>query len=598
MGSKWRDGRRVVVLTAMAVLVALVLAGTAAASVTLVADSASHVVGEDVTLTATVLDANGAPASDQTVTFTVLSGPNVGVGGDVVTDIDGNAFFTYRGAAPGTDDIQAQWNVGEEVSNDVTVSWAASQEAVTLTADSASPIVGQTVTLTAELTLPNGQPAPEESVDFFVAAGPNQGLESSAVTDADGTASFTYSSSTIGTDEVRANWIRREESSNAVSVTWTAAPPPIPPKSDVGIALDAPSFVRVGDAATWTATVTNGGPDGSTGVVVNASAPAGATLVSASESAGDGCTESTCRVGTLAKGASVSVRLVYTLAQAGSVTVSASVTGDFDTNGSNNATSATASVLPQDTPPPPPPPPSQPGTFNAIPTDTILINGAPVPSDQPLVLKDGDTVDATNGILTFTTSDGSTGSFSSTQPTASRRTASTARAAAELPAQFTLSQGSDGVTTLTLAGGDFASCGSPRSLAANKNPVRGLWGTAKGNFRTSARFSSATVRGTIWLVQDRCDGSLTQVVQGTVAVRDTVRNKTVLVSSGSSYLAKSPLKLAAQTAAIVAKRGLRYDGKIFKTKKAFDLYLRASGYTWAEFAQRYPKLAKALAART
>jgi hypothetical protein len=226
----------------------------------------------------------------------------------------------------------------------------------------------------------------------------------------------------------------------------------------------------------------------------------------------------------------------------------------------------------------------------------VLVNGVPVPSDQLFVLKLGDTVDATNGIITFTAADGSTGNFSSTQPTA-RRTASAGRAAAALPAQFSLSQGSDGVTTLTLAGGDFATCGSPRSLAANKKPIRGLWGSAKGNFRTSARYSSATIRGTIWFVEDRCDGSLTQVVEGTVAVRDTVRNKTVLVPAGGTYFAASPLKIAAQTAALVARLGLRYDGKLFKTRKALELYLGASGHTWAEFALRYPKLAKALAKR-
>jgi uncharacterized repeat protein (TIGR01451 family) len=354
--------------------------------------------------------------------------------------------------------------------------------------------------------------------------------------------------------------------------------------------------VRVGDTETWTATVTNAGPDVSTGVVVSASAPAGATFVSASESVGDGCTGPTCRVGTLEKGAAATVKFVYTLTAAGSVTVAMSVTGDYDTNSANNAAAATATVLKDDTLPPPPPPPTEPGTFNAIPTGTILINGATVPSDQLFVLKVGDTVDATNGILTFTAADGSTGSFSSTQPTA-RRLTSAGRRAAELPAQFTIGQASDGVTTLTLAGGDFGSCGSPRSLAVSKKPVRGLWGTAKGNFRTTARFSSATVRGTIWLVQDRCDGSLTQVVRGTVAVLDTARNKTVLVSDGGSYLAKSPLKLAAQTAALVARRGVRFDGKLFKTKKVFDVYLRRTGYTWAEFARRYPALAKALATR-
>src|SRR4051794_12228385 len=116
--------------------------------------------------------------------------------------------------------------------------------------------------------------------------------------------------------------------------------------------------------------------------------------------------------------------------------------------------------------------------------------------------------------------------------------------------------------------------------------------------RRADLFSSASIRGTIWLVQDRCDGSLTQVVEGTVAVQDTVRNKTVLlVSGGSSYVAKSPLELAPQTAALVGKRGLRFDGKLFKTKKAFDLYLRRTGYAWTEFARRYPTLATALAAR-
>ncbi len=602
MTSKFRNWRRVAVMTTMAALAALVLAGTAAATVDLSADNASLAVGQTVTLTASVKDPTGAPAQDQTVVFTVTSGPNAGLTGQAATDAQGNASFIYSSDSTGTDDITAQWQSGKETSNDITVTWTAPAPPLTLSAGSSSLVIGQTVTLTANAQDPNGLPAPDQTIIFTVTSGPNGGLTAQAVTDSKGNASFSYSSSVTGTDDVTAEWPRGEATSNDVTVTWSApptptpTPTPTPPKTDVGIAVRPPSLVRVGDTETWTATVTNAGPDVSTGVVVSASAPAGATFVSASESVGDGCTGSTCRVGTLEKGAAATVKFVYTLTAAGPVTVAMSVTGDFDTNSANNATSATATVLEDDTPPPPPPPPTQPGTFNAIPTGTILINGATVPSDQLFVLKVGDTVDATNGILTFTAADGSTGSFSSTQPTA-RRLTSARRSAAELPAQFTIGQASDGVTTLTLAGGDFGSCGSPRSLAVSKKPVRGLWGTAKGNFRTSARFSSATVRGTIWLVQDRCDGSLTQVVRGTVAVLDTARNKTVLVSDGGSYLAKSPLKLAAQTAALVAKRGVRFDGKLFKTKKVFDVYLRDTGYTWAEFARRYPALAKALAKR-
>jgi ferric-dicitrate binding protein FerR (iron transport regulator) len=47
------------------------------------------------------------------------------------------------------------------------------------------------------------------------------------------------------------------------------------------------------------------------------------------------------------------------------------------------------------------------------------------------------------------------------------------------------------------------------------------------------------VRGTIWTVTDRCDGTLTTVKRGKVAVKDFRRKKTVLVRAGKSYLAKA-----------------------------------------------------------
>jgi hypothetical protein len=66
-----------------------------------------------------------------------------------------------------------------------------------------------------------------------------------------------------------------------------------------------------------------------------------------------------------------------------------------------------------------------------------------------------------------------------------------------------------------------------------------LWGNGKGKFRTSGKYSSATVRGTIWLTQDRCDGTLTKVNRGVVQVRDFKRRKTVTVKAGKSYLARA-----------------------------------------------------------
>jgi ferric-dicitrate binding protein FerR (iron transport regulator) len=66
-----------------------------------------------------------------------------------------------------------------------------------------------------------------------------------------------------------------------------------------------------------------------------------------------------------------------------------------------------------------------------------------------------------------------------------------------------------------------------------------LWGNGKGKFRTSGKYSSATVRGTIWLVEDRCDGTLTTVKRGTVRVFDRRRKKTVTVKAPHSYLARA-----------------------------------------------------------
>ena len=39
---------------------------------------------------------------------------------------------------------------------------------------------------------------------------------------------------------------------------------------------------------------------------------------------------------------------------------------------------------------------------------------------------------------------------------------------------------------------------------------------------------------------DRCDGTLTRVVEGSVRVRDRVRHRTVIVRAGRSYLARAP----------------------------------------------------------
>ena len=95
------------------------------------------------------------------------------------------------------------------------------------------------------------------------------------------------------------------------------------------------------------------------------------------------------------------------------------------------------------------------------------------------------------------------------------------------------------IVELRLVGGDFSSCGK-RALSAagkKKKKVRHLWAKGKGRFRTKAKYSSASVRGTYWLMEDGCDGSLTQVKEGVVSVYDMVKKKTINVRAGHSYLA-------------------------------------------------------------
>ncbi|HEV3377283.1 MAG TPA: PKD domain-containing protein [Thermoleophilaceae bacterium] len=93
------------------------------------------------------------------------------------------------------------------------------------------------------------------------------------------------------------------------------------------------------------------------------------------------------------------------------------------------------------------------------------------------------------------------------------------------------------VTDLVLRG-RLTSCPDGSASAARR--ARKLWGNANGRFRTRGRHSSGAVRGTRWLTVDRCDGTLTVVREGTVAVRDFTLDRTVLVDAGERYLAQAP----------------------------------------------------------
>jgi hypothetical protein len=103
--------------------------------------------------------------------------------------------------------------------------------------------------------------------------------------------------------------------------------------------------------------------------------------------------------------------------------------------------------------------------------------------------------------------------------------------------------GARGMTELVLRGPQPSCTGAPAARAPRppsaRRPRAGLWGRDDhGRFRTRGSNSVATVRGTAWYVEDRCDGTLTRVSKGSVSVRDLRRERTVIVNAGQSYLAR------------------------------------------------------------
>jgi hypothetical protein len=109
---------------------------------------------------------------------------------------------------------------------------------------------------------------------------------------------------------------------------------------------------------------------------------------------------------------------------------------------------------------------------------------------------------------------------------------------------FAALQSRSGLTTLPLKGSSFSPCarasGTKASAALSRRTIRRMRANASGRFRTSGRYSAATVRGTIWETVDRCDGTLTKVNRGVVVVRDFRKRRNITLPAGKSYLARAP----------------------------------------------------------
>src|SRR5215813_7890683 len=155
--------------------------------------------GSPVSATAQLTDAAGAGLANAAVDFKVLSGPNAGQTGEVITDSQGNAQFTYTGFNQGTDVLQASVtnaSGGTFQSNQTTVNWqtaacssSPSPQSGTAMLNYIGAITGEfndSIELAALLTDATGTPASGRSITFLLG-----GQSFTALTDATGVARVT-----------------------------------------------------------------------------------------------------------------------------------------------------------------------------------------------------------------------------------------------------------------------------------------------------------------------------------------------------------------------------------------------------------------------
>jgi hypothetical protein len=112
-------------------------------------------------LTATVVDATGAPVAEELVRFEVTSGPNVGLVGGAQTDANGRASFAYVGqGGAGTDTITAR--VGTHVSNSQERAWTVVTPRLTATVvgTGAGPVTGTGGTVYVDVSITNSSAGP------------------------------------------------------------------------------------------------------------------------------------------------------------------------------------------------------------------------------------------------------------------------------------------------------------------------------------------------------------------------------------------------------------------------------------------------------
>jgi hypothetical protein len=347
---------------------------------------------------------------------------------------------------------------------------------------------------------------------------------------------------------------------NISSDRFEFAPHIPPPTADVAVDITqevlptassapAPPAVPAGTSIRYQITVTNNGPGVAQDVLGNVAAPTDSRFDSVSADTGtcSGSTNITCVFGNLAVGQQAHLTTIATPARGRRATTTARVSARGpDAVAANNTASVSIDVAAATTLVDP--------TFGETVTP-IVISGfvcAQLPNTSRCVdiatlaeVPVGSVVDARVGRVQLTVATAA-GTFEQAELYEGIFQVLQAILAARAS-----------VTEFRLAGGDFSVCKVQRAKrttrpAARKRkparqadtkpgqPVRRLWGDAVGSFRSRGSYAMAGVRGTVWLTEDFCNGTLVRVREGSVTVRDLVKNRTVVLTAGQTYFAEAP----------------------------------------------------------
>ena len=161
---------------------------------------------------------------------------------------------------------------------------------------------------------------------------------------------------------------------------------------------------------------------------------------------------------------------------------------------------------------------------------------------------------------------------------------------------FKISQSRSGerFADLTLVGGQAQECARVTARVARKRVLRKLWGNAEGHFRTKGSYSSATIRGTTWLTEDRCDGTLILSRDGVVDTSDGA-GQTFTLHPGQSVIAYCVPRAGAAIYCIVvlSQPADALFGFGYATVSEGDVYdLCVTGPSGTERCRRFPLSAR------